>query len=135
MTVRPKRAAMGDKVTLTVTPGEGYALDQLSAAAQNGRALSLSDAGGGRYTFTMPAGAVTVSVSFVPTGETPASVPAPSFADVPSGAWYEQAVSGVWARGLMQGTSGGAFSPSLPMTRRHALDRTGQAGRAELLRR
>ena len=117
VTVRPKRAAMGDKVTLTVTPGEGYALDQLSAAAQNGRALSLSDAGGGRYTFTMPAGAVTVSVSFVPTGETPAPVPAPSFADVPSGAWYGQAVSGVWARGLMQGTSGGAFSPSLPMTR------------------
>ena len=39
------------------------------------------------------------------------------FADVPAGAWYEDAAAFVYEAGLMQGTSGTAFSPDRVTTR------------------
>ena len=39
------------------------------------------------------------------------------FADVPAGAWYEDAAAFVYEAGLMQGTSGTAFSPDRITTR------------------
>ncbi len=54
-----KKAAEGDKVTLTITPAEGYELDALSVLAGETAVQVATD-----NTFTMPAAAVTVSATF-----------------------------------------------------------------------
>lgn len=58
-------AVAGDTITLTLSPDEGYALDTLTVihlADQTPVSLTPAD---GSYTFTMPAGAVSVSATFV----------------------------------------------------------------------
>ena len=47
----------------------------------------------------------------------PASAAGAGYTDVPSGAWYAEAAAYCLNRGLMNGTGGGRFSPSQPMTR------------------
>ncbi len=54
-----KKAAEGAKVTLTITPAEGYELDALSVLAGETAIQVAAD-----NTFTMPAAAVTVSATF-----------------------------------------------------------------------
>ncbi len=54
-----KKAAEGAKVTLTITPAEGYELDALSVLAGETAVQVAAD-----NTFTMPAAAVTVSATF-----------------------------------------------------------------------
>ena len=54
-------AAMGDAVTLTVTPDPGYALKAGSLAVNGG---TVPVGGSGPYTFTMPAAHVTVTAEF-----------------------------------------------------------------------
>lgn len=54
-------------VTVTVTAWiTGYELDRLTASA-NGSNIRLTDAGDGKYTFTMPSGNVTVTATFTQT--------------------------------------------------------------------
>ena len=55
----PTEAYEGDKVTLTITPAEGYELDALSVKNGEDDVEVAAD-----YTFTMPAAAVTVSATF-----------------------------------------------------------------------
>jgi hypothetical protein len=54
-----EEAAEGDKVTLTITPAEGYELDELSVAAGETAVEVAED-----NTFTMPAAEVTVTATF-----------------------------------------------------------------------
>ena len=77
VTVSPKNASKGDRVTVTVTPDKGYELDKLTVKDASGNKLKLTDKGNGKYTFTMPGSKVTVSAEFVE--EQAASI----FADVP----------------------------------------------------
>ena len=62
------------------------------------------------YTFTMPDGAVRVSVSFLP-------VSGLSFSDVASGDWFYEYVRYVVSNGLMEGVSGAEFNPNGTMSR------------------
>ena len=55
VTVSPKRAEKGDTVTITVKPNEGYELDKLVVTGKNGGEVKLTNEGGGKYTFKMPA--------------------------------------------------------------------------------
>ena len=111
--VSPSRAPIDMSVTLTVQPQEGYRLESLTAVDASGKALDLRDRGDGRYTFTMPASAVTVTASFRG-GEAPAGLP---FTDVVSGSWYYDSVAYVYEKGLMGGTGDGLFAPDLITTR------------------
>ena len=52
-------------VTLTVTPDEGYELDDLVVLDKDGEKVKLKDKGNGKYTFMMPRGGVEVEASFV----------------------------------------------------------------------
>ena len=108
----PTRASRGQRVTLTVTPDEGYVLDTLTVTDRNGKAVTLRDAGDGEYTFSMPGSPVDVAVSFRTEGA--AGLP---FLDVAEGSWYYDAVSYVYEHGLMTGTSGTAFAPDANLTR------------------
>ena len=108
----PTRASRGQRVTLTVTPDEGYVLDTLTVTDRNGKAVTLRDAGDGEYTFSMPGSPVDVAVSFRTEGA--AGLP---FLDVAEGSWYYDAVSYVYEHGLMTGTSDTAFAPDANLTR------------------
>ena len=116
VTASHKSAAKDTAVTLTVTPDKGYVLDTLTVLDSKDKAVKLTEKNG-KYTFTMPAGKVTVSAAFkaaVPASENP-------FTDVPSGAYYEDAV--VWAvkKGITSGTSETTFNPDGNCTRAQAV--------------
>lgn len=106
----PKTSAKGGLITVTVTPESGYALGRLTAKDESGRELALTNKGSGRYTFVMPASNVTVEVSFTKSG-------ANRFADVPSGAYYGDAVAWAVENDITAGTSETAFSPDAAVTR------------------
>ncbi len=103
-------AEAGSKVTLTVTPDDGWKLDSLSATDAKGGKLSLTALGEGKYSFTMPSAKVTVKAVFT-------SGAALVFSDVPAGSWYYDAVAYVSENGLMNGVDAGTFDPNGTLTR------------------
>ena len=111
VTVSPKNASKGDRVTITVTPDKGYELDKLTVKDASGNKLKLTDKGNGKYTFTMPGSKVTVSAEFVE--EQAASI----FADVPTDAYYAKAVEWAVKKGVTSGIGNGQFSPNADRTR------------------
>lgn len=92
-------ACAGTTVTITATPDEGYDLTGVSVVDGNGSAIEVTANDDGTYSFTMPTGGVTVTASFA------ASLP---FSDVRPGDWYYEAVSRVYAGGLMTGYDDGS---------------------------
>ena len=62
-TVNRSTAKEGDSVIVTVTPNTGYVLDMIRVIGDS-RALNLTDLGGGRYRFTMPASNVEVRATY-----------------------------------------------------------------------
>ena len=112
VTASPTRASRGQRVTLTVTPDEGYVLGSLTVTDRNGNAVTFTGAGNGKYTFSMPASPVNVAVSFRPESDT--DLP---FLDVAQDSWYYDAVSYVYRHGLMAGTSDTIFAPNANLTR------------------
>ena len=106
------RAARGDTVTLTVTPDEGYELDTLTVTDSKGEELELTNKGGGKYTFEMPSGKVTVEAEFVP--EEAEKLP---FTDVPEDEWYYDAVAYAYENGWMNGTTSTTFAPGSTTSR------------------
>lgn len=62
--VSRSRAAKGKTVTITVTPDEGYQLDELLILDKNGNEVAYKDKGDGKYTFVMPRGEVEIWASF-----------------------------------------------------------------------
>lgn len=115
--VSPTRADKGDTVTITVNPNNGYELDKLVVTDKNGDTVKLTDKGDGKFTFKMPSSKVTVEASFAKTGEKPVPTPAPSFTDVPAGAYYAAAVEWAVDKGITSGTSATTFSPDMNCTR------------------
>ena len=110
VTVSPKSASKGDTVTVTVKPDSGYVLETLTVTDKNGNELTLKDKGNGKYTFTMPASKVTVSAEF-------AEIETLDFADVPTDAYYYEAVKWAAKKGITGGIGNGLFGPNQPCTR------------------
>ncbi|MBP3311143.1 MAG: S-layer homology domain-containing protein [Butyricicoccus sp.] len=104
----------GATVTVTVKPDAGYKLDKLTVTDKNGRSVSLTSLGGGKYSFRMPSSDVKFTVSFA--AETPAETGLP-FTDVKTGDWFYDAAQYVYEKGMMAGTSSSAFSPNATTTR------------------
>ena len=111
VTVSPKNASKGDRVTITVTPDKGYELDKLTVKDASGNKLKLTDKGNGKYTFTMPGSKVTISTEFVE--EQAASI----FADVPTDAYYAKAVEWAQKLGITNGKTDVLFGSNDPCTR------------------
>ena len=123
-TVEPTEDAFGEEaaqcekagchatITLTVDPDKGYVLDTLTVLDGKDKEVKLTEKNG-KYTFTMPAGKVTVEGKFKAeqsTGKNP-------FTDVPAGCYYEDAV--IWAvdKGITAGTDATTFNPDGICTR------------------
>lgn len=110
------QAGSGNTVTITVTPDEGYELDDLTVADSRGNELALTDKGNGRYTFRMPSGRVTVEAVFtaVESGHECLSL---AFTDLDVTAWYHEAVDYALENGLMGGYGSGLFAPNKSLSR------------------
>ena len=110
VTVSPKSASKGDTVTITVKPDSGYELDTLTVKDASGSKIKVKDKGDGKFTFTMPASKVTVSAEF-------AEIETLDFADVPTDAYYYEAVKWAAKKGITGGIGNGLFGPNQPCTR------------------
>lgn len=108
-----KTASKGTTVTVTASPSKGYVVDAVKVVDKDGKDVAVTEKDG-KYVFTMPASAVTVTGSFK--AETPAPVALP-FTDVKSGNWFYDAVKYAYAQGLMTGTSATTFAPNGTMNR------------------
>ena len=111
VSVSPKNAGQGDRVTVTVKPDEGYELGSLTITDSKGNELPLTDQGDGKFTFIMPAGKVEVKATF--TEEMKIS----PFRDVSTDAYYYEAVKWAQKKGITGGIGDGLFGPNQPCTR------------------
>ena len=112
VTVSPKNASKGDRVTITVTSDKGYELDKLIVKDASGNKLKLTDKGNGKYTFTMPGSKVTVEATF--TLEKEENLP---FADVAEDYWAVEEITWAYENGYMNGVSAERFAPGSTVTR------------------
>lgn len=106
-----KTASKGTTVTVTASPSKGYVVDAVKVVDKDGKDVAVTEKDG-KYVFTMPGSAVTVTGTFK--AETPVALP---FTDVKSGDWFYPAVQYAYAQGLMTGTSATTFAPNGTMNR------------------
>lgn len=118
-------ARAGQKVTLTLTPNEGWEGTGVTVTDKNGDPVTVTKNDDGTYSFTMPSGAVSVVPVF---GEINKPAPAPEtsdeaerapavFTDVDQDAWYHSAVDWAIGKGVMNGVSDTQFAPGESTTR------------------
>lgn len=110
----PSTAEKGATITLTLSPDKGYKLDKLTVTDGSGKSVSTVKKSDTVYTFTMPASAVTVGVSYAKADETPSKT---TFNDVSANDWFASAVDYVTGKGMMNGTAANTFSPKANTTR------------------
>ena len=109
VTADPTAAKAGATVTLTPVPDRGYQVGAVAVTDRFGEAVAVTEQAGGTYTFTMPNGQVTVTVTF-------AEAPLP-FHDVTEGDWFYDAVRCAYETGLMDGVGDSLFAPNSETTR------------------
>ena len=100
----------GDRVTITVTPDEGYEVDQVLVTTASGKKVPVTRTGENRYVFEMPSGSVSIQVTYKAEEKV-------AYTDVSPYAWYAEAVEYVTVQGLMNGVGEGKFAPSATVTR------------------
>ena len=109
VTADPTAAKAGTTVTLTPVPDRGYQVGSVAVTDRFGDAVAVTEQADGTYTFTMPNGQVTVTVTFEET-------PLP-FTDVTEGDWFYDAVRYAYETGLMDGVGDNLFAPNSETTR------------------
>ncbi len=109
VTADPTAAKAGTTVTLTPVPHRGYQVGTVAVTDRFGEAVAVTEQADGTYTFTMPNGQVTVTVTF-------AEAPLP-FPDVTDGDWFYDAVRCAYENSLMDGVGDSLFAPNSETTR------------------
>ena len=109
VTADPTAAKAGATVTLTPVPDRGYQVGAVAVTDRFGDAVAVTEQADGTYTFTMPNGQVTVTVTFE-------QAPLP-FPDVTEGDWFYDAVRYAYETGLMDGVGDNLFAPNSETTR------------------
>ena len=64
ITIDKDSASKGSTVTITVTPDEGYEIDEIKVTDESGNEIKVMDKGNGKYTFTMPATDADIKADF-----------------------------------------------------------------------
>ena len=109
VTADPTAAKAGTTVTLTPVPDRGYQVGTVAVTDRFGEPVAVTEQADGTYTFTMPNGQVTVTVTFE-------QAPLP-FPDVTEGDWFYDAVRYAYETGLMDGVGDNLFAPNSETTR------------------
>ena len=109
VTADPTAAKAGTTVTLTPVPDRGYQVGAVAVTDRFGEPVAVTEQADGTYTFTMPNGQVTVTVTF-------AEAPLP-FPDVTEGDWFYDAVRCAYENSLMDGVGDNLFAPNSQTTR------------------
>ena len=109
VTADPTAAKAGTTVTLTPVPDRGYQVGSVAVTDRFGEPVAVTEQTGGTYTFTMPNGQVTVTVTFE-------QAPLP-FPDVTEGDWFYDAVRYAYENSLMGGVGDSLFAPNSETTR------------------
>ncbi len=121
VSLSPSKPKNGETVTITVTPDNGYELSALTVKDSSGKEISTTKKADGKYTFTMPSRKVTITPAFSKVNDNPddesTQQPSISFTDVPSDAYYTDAVAWAVAQGITNGTTETTFSPYDSCTR------------------
>ena len=118
VSVSPKCAEAGDKVTITVDPDKGYVVDAVAVTDKDGDKITVTKKTATKYTFTMPKSRVDVKVTFKAEQTEPEQPSEMPFVDVVKDAWYYPAVEYVYNNELMNGTNGGlTFEPNVNLNR------------------
>ena len=112
VTANRRSAPAGATVTITITPDSGYVLETISVTDKNGNDLKLTDKGGGKYTFTMPASKVEIKATFMEDNSV-----LNFFYDVPNDAYYYEAIKWAAENGITGGVGNSLFAPNQPCTR------------------
>ena len=112
VTVSPKAPKKGDTVTITPKPEDGYTVEQILVTDKNGDPVKVTNNGDGTYSFTQPAGKVTVKATFMEDNSM-----LNFFVDVPAGAYYYDAVLWAAEKGITGGVDDTHFAPNAPCTR------------------
>ena len=112
--VSPKSASKGSAVTVTVTPESGYQVSSVQAVDEDGKKLTLTDKGDGKYSFVMPGSKVEVSASFAQVQKPEETSP---YRDVSKDSYYYDAVQWASNKGITNGVADGVFAPDWVCTR------------------
>ena len=112
--VSQKSASKGSAVTVTVTPESGYQVSSVQAVDKDGKKLTLTDKGDGKYSFVMPGSKVEVSASFAQVQKPEETSP---YRDVSKDSYYYDAVQWASNKGITNGVSDGVFAPDWVCTR------------------
>lgn len=112
VSVNPQSAAENATVTITATPDEGYIVNTVAVVDKDGKYVTVTKTADGKYTFKMPKGGATVSVTFKKDDSADMK-----FTDVRTGDWFYNAVKYAYDNKLMDGTSATTFNPSGTVSR------------------
>lgn len=116
VTLSPERVAyVGDLVTITADPDDGYRVGRVIVLDVNGKTVPVNYVKNGydyieTWSFTMPASNVAITVKFEVQGSS-------YYDDVRTDAWYYNAVTFVTDRGYFNGVSEMLFAPYIDMNR------------------
>ena len=127
-------ATKGTKVTITVTPEEGYEVDTITVTDKDGNAVEVTKNEDGTFSYVQPASKVTVDATYKKEG-TSSATPAPTtepqatvkpsdgnsdkwwFKDVPETTWYYNPIKEAFDNSRMSGMSDDYFEPETDITR------------------
>ncbi|MEE0511538.1 MAG: S-layer homology domain-containing protein, partial [Peptococcaceae bacterium] len=126
VSLSPSRPSVGQTVTITPQPDEGYTMAAITVTDASGQALTVTKNHDGTWSYEQPRGQVTIAVTFrlasnasdCPQDD---SCPLAGYSDLQMHTWYHDCVHYCLENGLMVGTAQGVFSPDAALTRAQAV--------------
>ena len=113
-TVNKSKATAGETVAVNVEPNEGYKVKEITVKDVNGKSIDVDQK---TRTFEMPAGAVTVTVTFEEGTEEPTPDDKGKFKDVPDSFWAAADIYTLREAGIIDGKTADEFDPEGQVTR------------------
>mgnify|MGYP002770194914 CR=1 FL=1 len=122
----PSRPSIGQTVTITPQPDEGYTVAAVTVTDASGQALTVTKNHDGTWSYEQLRGQVTIAVTFrlaSDASDCPQdnSCPLAGYSDLQMHTWYHDCVHYCLENGLMVGTAQGVFSPDTALTRAQAV--------------
>lgn len=126
VSLSPSRPSVGQTVTITPQPDEGYTVAAVTVTDASGQALTVTKNHDGTWSYEQPRGQVTIAVIFrlaSDASDCPQddSCPLAGYSDLQMHTWYHDCVHYCLENGLMVGTAQGVFSPDAALTRAQAV--------------